>query len=90
MIGICPLTFWQLTPGELSIMIHAYNERKKHEHDEQLVVAYLTAYWHRVKRMPSINDVISKKPVKNDVQQTPEEMLEEIKRLNIALGGTVY
>lgn len=87
---MCPLTFWQLTPGELSILVEAYNERKQSEHEEKLVVAYLTAYWHRVKKMPSINDVIAKKPVKRNGPQTPEEMLEEIKRINLALGGTVY
>lgn len=87
---MCPLTFWQLTPGELSIMIEAFNQQQKDAHDEKLVIAYLTAYWHRVKKMPSIQDVLSKKPIKHSGEQSPEEMLEEIKRLNLALGGTVY
>lgn len=85
-IGVCPLTFWQLTPGELSILVTAFNQRMKDEHDEKLVVAYLTAYWKRVKKMPSIKEIIKQEKK----EQTAEDMLDMIKRLNAEMGGTVY
>lgn len=87
-IGVCPLTFWQLTPGELSIQVNAFNKRQKDEHDQKVIMAYLGAYWQRVKKMPRIKEVL--KGPEEKKKQTAKDMLEEIKRLNEALGGTVY
>lgn len=89
-IGVCPLTFWQITPGELSIMVEAYNRKRKEDHEEKLIVAYLGAYWQRVKKMPSIKEYLGQEEKKNKKNQTVEDMLNEIKKLNAALGGTVY
>lgn len=89
MIGIDPLTFWNCTPGEITIMIHAHNEKRKHDHDEKLLIAYLTAYWQRIKRMPSIKEVLGQHEDEKK-EQTVSDMLDEIKKLNAALGGTVY
>lgn len=87
-VNVCPLTFWQLTPGELFSVVRGFNKRAEREQENQIVSAYLTAYWHRVKKMPKLDEVIGKKsqPKKQDVK----DMLEEIKRMNLALGGTVY
>jgi hypothetical protein len=86
-IGIDPLTFWELTPAELSILIKAYQERMKREHEQQVVNAYLTAYWHRVKKMPSLKEVLGHQTEKK--KKTPEQMLEVVKQLNATFGGTV-
>lgn len=88
MIGMDPLTFWQITPGELSIMIGVYNEKRKNDHEEKLVLTYLGAYWQRVKKMPSLKEILGKDEKKK--KQSAKDMLEEIKRLNAAMGGTVY
>lgn len=87
-IGIEPLTFWQLTPREFEVLVKAYHERNKRETEQQIVAAYLTAYWHRVKKMPSLKDVLGHKHTQKQ-KKTPEEMLEVVKRLNAAFGGTV-
>ena len=87
-IGIDPLVFWELTPRELTVLVDAYEIEEKLQHEKDMAVAYLTAYWHRVKKMPSLKEVLGiKKPAKRT--QTPEEMLETVKRLNEAFGGTV-
>lgn len=83
-IGIQPPTFWELTPLEFSILIKAFNEKEKREHDMRIVTAYLTAYWHRVKKMPSLKQVLGQS---TKTKKTPEEMLEMVKRLNEAFGG---
>lgn len=85
--GIDPLMFWELTPYELSVSIGAFVEKTKREHEQQVVLAYLNAYWHRVKKMPNIKEVIGGDAVKK--KKTPEEMLAVVKSLNEAFGGTV-
>lgn len=87
-IGFDPLTFWQVTPGELSIYVDVYNQKLKNEQEEKMVIAYLGAYWHRVKKMPSLKELLNKEEKKK--KQTVSDMLAEIKRLNTAMGGTVY
>lgn len=82
------MTFWQLTPHELSILTNAYVERMKREQDQQIIIAYLNAYWHRVKKMPNLKDVLHGKE-KEKRKKSPEEMLEIVKQLNAAFGGQV-
>lgn len=69
-------------------MVRIYNKKKLQEHEEKLVVAYLTAYWNRIKKMPSLKEILNKSSGKK--KQSSEQMLEEIKRLNEAMGGTVF
>lgn len=69
-------------------MVRIYNKKRIQDHEEKLVVAYLTAYWNRVKKMPTLKEVLNKNGEKK--KQSSEQMLEEIKRLNEVLGGTVY
>lgn len=57
----------------------------KHEGENDLVTAYLTAYYHRVKRMPDLKKLLKdNKPKKS---QTSEQMLAEIKKMNTELNG---
>lgn len=77
-----------MTPYELRLYIQVHNERMQMEQEERLVLAYLTAYWGRVKKMPNIKQLLGQE--KKSKKQTPEQMLEEIKRINTSLGGKVY
>lgn len=87
--GVRPDEFWKSTPFEIEAIIKMFNKRTQIEQQNDMVCAYLTAYWHRVKKMPSLNEVLKDTTVKSK-KQTAEDMLEEIKRINTALGGTVY
>ncbi|ALC92059.1 hypothetical protein AM500_21370 [Bacillus sp. FJAT-18017] len=89
-----------MTPYELSISIKVFNEKqkleseiRKHEIENQLTVAYFNARWQRVGKL-SIKDLteVLKKLNGEDKpkRMTPEEMLNEVKKLNAAFGGTVY
>lgn len=77
-----------MTPYQLNLHIHEYNKRKAAEEEEKLTIAYLGAYWNRVKRMPSLKEILGKNP--ENKQMTPEEMLAEVKKLNASMGGTTY
>lgn len=75
-----------MTPHELNLHIEAYRERTDRENENDLVTAYLTAYWQRVKRMPDLKKLLKdNKPKK---VQTPEEMLAVVKKEHAKMGGT--
>lgn len=88
-VGIRPMEFWDLTPLEISSVIHAFNKKTKQDHEDRLVMTYLGAYWQRVKKMPSLKEVLNDTP-RESKKQSAENMLEVVKRLNLAMGGTVY
>lgn len=75
-----------MTPYEYSLTVSAYNKRMKQEREDKITAAYMTAYWQRVKTMPSLDEVLGRN--QEAKQQTAVDMLEEIKRLNAAFGGT--
>lgn len=77
----------EMTPHELNLHIEAFGERRNEESESILINAYMAAYWHRVKKMPSIKEVLKKPNQKKQRDQTPAEMLEMVKKLNAALGG---
>lgn len=77
-----------MTPFELNIVITARADRLKQEQEDRIVAAYLSAYWQRVRKLPSLKSILEENKPKKP--QTAQDMLEEIKRLNAAMGGTVY
>jgi hypothetical protein len=74
-----------MTPYQLTLVINDFAEKQKQESEERLTLAYMTAYWQRIKRMPSLDSIIKK-----EVEQKPETMLEEIMKLNTMFGGGTY
>ena len=75
-----------MTPHELNLYIQDYNEKQKVLNDEKLTLTWLGAYWQRVKKMPSLKQILGNNAPKK--KMTNEEMLEEVKKLNAAFGGT--
>ncbi|GJM84330.1 hypothetical protein HMSSN139_68260 [Paenibacillus sp. HMSSN-139] len=76
-----------MTPYELNLHIQAYNERLQREEKEGLTIAYLTAYWGRVKKMPDLKKILGQE--RKTRAQTPEQMLRTVQALNAAMGGKV-
>lgn len=74
-----------MTPYQLSLEVEIYNEKKKAEQEEKLILTYLGAYWNRVKKMPTLKRILGKEEVKK--QMTDEQMLERVKQLNKIFGG---
>jgi hypothetical protein len=81
-----------MTPYELTLAVKIYNEKQKQEHEEKLSLAYFTAYWQRVEKLPSYNKVFNKtqQPVNKKKEMDSKSMFEMAKQLNAAFGGTVH
>lgn len=92
-----------MTPYELTLHILAFNEKQKLEQEkrkiefeEELTVAYFGAYWQRLEKLSvkNLKEVIDKINHPNKAnkkkQMTNEEMLNKVKKLNAAFGGTSY
>jgi len=86
MCGISLSEFGRMTPHELMLRVEAYNENMAIQYRQMLTQAYLTAYWHRVKRMPQLKKVLDEVKVRRQKQQTPEEMFAIVKSLNKQLS----
>lgn len=79
-----------MTPYELILHVRSFNERKKVDDEEKIILTYLGAYWQRVKRMPSLTSVLHRSSGEVPKRMTSEEILETVKQLNLSMGGTVY
>jgi hypothetical protein len=88
-VGIRAIDFWELTPAEINIYVKIFNKKIKQEHEDRITMAYLGAYWQRVKKMPSLKEVLGESNA-GSKDQDASAMLEVVKRLNMAMGGTVY
>jgi hypothetical protein len=86
LIDINPLTFWELTPFEFSLMVKAFSKKTKQEQEDKLVLTYLGAAWQRAKKMPSLESIIGKQASKKEMSD--KDMLQVVKALNKAFGGT--
>jgi hypothetical protein len=79
--------FWEITPSELFLKVKAYQNKLKRNEQLNIYNAYLSAYWQRVKKMPSLKEVFESKDEKK--QSSAEELFEKVKQLNAKLGGVV-
>jgi len=74
-----------LTPRELLLIVEEYTGKRQNDHERMLIYAYKTAEWFRVKRMPSLKDVLEsarEKKAAAHEPQTPEQMFAVVKRMH--------
>ena len=64
--------FWDLTLREIEARLEGAFERLKREHDERAWLAWHTAGLGRVRRMPRLAKLQSRRKIK---RQTPDEMV---------------
>jgi len=86
-VGIPLETYNEMTPHELNLHIQVYNETTREKGEEELIIAYLTAYWNRVKRMPNLRNILS--TIRPREEMSDEQLLAQIKAMNAAMGGEV-
>jgi hypothetical protein len=79
--------YGDLTPRELMLILEAYNEKEQQKREESLTAAYMSAYFQRVKRMPSLKQVLEDSRPRRSVPQTPDQMLAAVKMLQAQFGG---
>lgn len=92
LIGLSPLEFWELTPYELFLLIEAHKQKTEQETEEKITLAYINAFWTAQfavgkKKPPSLDKILNKKA--KPKKMSPEEMLAEVKRLNVMFGGNI-
>lgn len=85
-MGFSISDFWNTTPYEFSIILDGYSERKKQEYDLVITQAYLTSRWVWAKKLPSLDNMLSKKEQKH---MTDEQMMKMAMALNNLFGGEV-
>lgn len=69
-----------MTPHELNLAIIAHTDTVRHEQEQSITQAYLTAIWARwVKKPPKINQVLNKLRLKKTTRMTPEQWLKMLK-----------
>jgi len=76
-----------MTPYELNLHITSHNERATAEYNEKITLAYMTAYWGRVKRMPDLKKLLGEQPEKKKRKQSPEEMFAIVKQMHTTFSG---
>jgi hypothetical protein len=77
-----------MTPYELTLYIEAVSERKEVETQEKLTLVWMGEYYHRLKRLPKLQEELKRLSGGNSKKMTDEEMLETVKALNAQFGGT--
>jgi hypothetical protein len=85
-MGLSINEYNEMTPYELGLHVEVFTDKLHFEQDEKKTIAWMTAYLHRVDKMPSLQELLNKKEKK---EMTEDEMLEAVKQLNIAFGGKV-
>lgn len=78
-----------MTPYELNCFIEVYVEKMQSEKEEKLTLVWLGEYYHRLKKLPSIQKELDSIRIKGQKEMTEEEMLQQVKMLNAMFGGKV-
>jgi hypothetical protein len=89
-VGISITEYNEMTPYELNLHILDFYEKQKQEREDKLTLTYLGAYWQRVEKLSiqHLKKVLDRDKPKKEM--TNQEMLNEVKKLNAAFGGTTY
>ena len=77
-LGMTINDFMDITPAELSIYFEAMTNKIKYENDLAITMAWTTAYFQRVKKLPPLSKFVKPRPM------TEQEMFHKIKSI---MGG---
>jgi len=75
-----------MTPYELNLRILEHAKIKESETKNGIFLAYMTAYLHRVEKMPPLKKLIGENKPKTK-QMTDEQLLAQVRALNAQFGG---
>lgn len=74
-----------MTPYELNLAAEVYTEKLEQEQEEKVTLVWLGEYYHRIKKLPALKDVLKKNTTKTAMSD--KEMLAKAKMLNQLFGG---
>lgn len=89
LVGISLSEFEEMTPYELALHVETVTELKMAELEEKLTLVWMGEYYHRVKKLPKLQDELKKLRQQEKVLMSDEQMLDVVKMLNAQFGGTV-
>src|SRR5689334_6431657 len=89
LIGIPISEYNDMTPYELNVALEVYADRKHAEMQEQITYVWLGEYYHRLKKLEPIKNILEKMNKEKNKNMTDEEMLDMVKYLDAQFGGTV-
>lgn len=82
-----PNEFWELTPGELNIIIDVYTTKRQDEFKSNITVAYYNAYFQRAKHMPKLSKILEDIDRSTKKEMSDESMFKVVQKLHEMLGG---
>jgi hypothetical protein len=86
-MGLSIQEYNEMTPYELTLHAEIYQEKQKFDQEERLSLVWMGEYFHRVEKLPTLNEILGKKEEMKEM--SAEEMLANVMQLNSALDGTV-
>lgn len=69
--------------------LEAYAENLEAKTKEKLTMVWLGEYYHRTKKLPTLQSELRKISAEKEKVMTDQQMLETVKRLNAQFGGIV-
>ena len=88
-IGLGLSDYNEMTPYELYIAIKAFQFNQEAERERTIVQAWLTEYYHRLKKLMPLNEALSKTKQAPRKEMTSEQMKDKVMQLNALFGGQV-
>lgn len=79
-----------MTPNELNIHIEEFYKAKEEDQKFEKMMTYLGSKLPLYKKFPTFEEAFGVKIEMEKKEQSAEEMLEKVKRLNAALGGAIF
>lgn len=76
-----------MTPKELNILASVKQQKEEQKLEYNVIQAWFTEYYHRVKKLPSLTEALE--DLKPKKEQTVDDMLAVVKALNAKFGGKV-
>ena len=77
--NLSPTEFYLCTFHELSIILEGYSKRQDTKYDEMICLAYNIVALDRTKKLPKIDELLSKKKSKTR-KKSAIDMLDDIKK----------
>lgn len=81
--------FWRSTPHETRMYVMARVEQRRDTFRLAIWQAWHAAAFDRTKRLPSLDSILSRMEPQKRKPQTPDEMVNVIRKINDMFGGKI-
>ena len=78
-----------MTPYELNLFIETWIQKENSRQQEHIIMAWLSEYYHRQKRLPSLKKALEEWFGEEKKIMSDEEMEKMVEKLNAKLKGNL-